>query len=196
MLKYTFSKREKILMVILAVIVVVLVWYMLVFQNANNQITSLNKQISTVNEQLTIDQAKISSMNTMQKYIDKRKAAGATAAVIPKYDNTQALMVELNSILSPTENYNLKFDAVAMGSSGYMERGVTMNFGCDSYEAAESVLTSLENGAYPCRIDTVSITENTGTSTSYANVGTGSSKVASTSKYAATTHVTFYEKAS
>ena len=46
MLSYQFSTREKVLLFVLALVVVAVAWYMLVFQNTSAQITSLNGQIA------------------------------------------------------------------------------------------------------------------------------------------------------
>lgn len=197
MLKYTFSKREKVLLVVLACILVLVAWYTLVYQNVNNQITSLNSQIATAQDQAAVDAAKVLQMNSMQKAIDENKAKGVKATALPTYDNVQALMAALSTTLAPTDNYSLKFDNLDWSESDMVKRGVTLSFGCNSYMAAKAVVTAIEQGAYPCTIDSVSMTDNTVKTTgTYSNVGSGSSSVSSTSNYGVSLHVTYYEKAS
>lgn len=197
MLTYTFSKREKVLLAVLAVILVIVAWYVLVYQNVNNQITSLNSQIADVQTQTTTDTAKVAQMNTMQRAIDDNKAKGVKPSVLPAYDNVQPLMASLNTILAGTNNYQMKFDNLDWSQGNVVQRGVTITFGCNDYASAKNVVTSLEKGAYPCNVDTVSITDNTATKTAstYSNVGSGSSSASAGSNFGATVHATFFEKA-
>lgn len=197
MLTYTFSKREKVMLVVLACILVIVAWYLLVFQNVNNQISSLNSQIATVQDQTTLDSAKLAQMNTMQKVIDENKAKGVKAVSLPTYDNVQALMAALNTTLSSTNNYSLTFDNLDRSDSKLVKRGVTMTFGCNSYADAKTIIIAIKQGAYPCTIDSVSMTDNTAkTSSFYSNVASGSSSAASTSSCGVSMHVTYYEKTS
>jgi cell division protein FtsL len=197
MLTYTFSKREKVMLAALACILVLVAWYMLVFQNVNNQVSSLNSQIATVQDQTTVDSAKLAQMNTMQKAIDDSKAKGLKATALPTYDNVQALMASLNTTLASTNNYSLAFDNLDRSESKLVKRGVTMTFGCNSYADAKTIITAIKQGTYPCTIDSVSMTDNTvKTTSSYSNAGSGSSSAASSSNYGVSMHVTYFEKAS
>lgn len=194
MLTYTFSKREKVLLVVLACILVLVAWYAFVFQNVNNQISSLNSQIATTQEQVTVDTAKLAQMNSMQKTIDANKEKGVKAKTLPKYDNVQALMAALNTTLSGKQ-FTIKFDNLDWSTSGLVKRGATMSVGCDSYADAKAVVTALEQGAYPCTVDTVSISDNTVKTTSaYSNVGSGSSSSVASANFSVTVHCTYYEK--
>jgi len=195
MLSHAFTKREKMLLIILVLILLFLLWYQAIFVNVQNQVGSLNEQIGEQEDALTIDQAKSAQMSMMQAAIDQYKAQGATATAMPAFDNQQNVMNELNAILSSTNSYTLTFDDLDTSETGTVKRGVTLSFGCNSYDDAKTVLTNLAQGAYPCTIDSTSINDNSASSkSSYSSAGSGSSSVQAASSFTVTAHLTFYEK--
>ena len=144
MLKYSLSRREKALLLGLAIILLFLAWFMLVFQRTNEQIISLDGEISAVDSQVTTANAQVSRMHAMQATIDKQKAAGVSPTTVPTFDNMTPLMAELNGILGITTTYSLAFDDLDTKTSAeYVLRGVTIDYGCDSFVAAENVVRAL-----------------------------------------------------
>lgn len=189
---YTFSKREKVLLVLLAAILLVVVWYQVVFASTQAQITDLDNQIATVQDQMVTDSAKAANLKKMEDAIASYKAKGQQATSLPNYDNTQALMANLNAILSQTSNYNLSFQDPELGSNDIVERPVKLSFSCASYDSARAVLNNLTQGGFPCSIESFTITDNsanlTGTS---SNAGSGTAKE---QPFAVSATLTFYEK--
>lgn len=191
---YSFSRREKVLLVVLAVLAIAGLWYQFVFVSTQDTISRLNSQIASVQDQKATDAAKVGQTARMREEIERCKAAGIAPAEIPSYDNVQALMARLNGTLASTTGYNLKFEDVASGASGIVKRGVELSYGCGSYQEARVILNSLTYGAFPCSIDDFTLTDNgakvlAGTAT--RNVGSGS---AGTAPYSVSAHLTFYEK--
>lgn len=192
MLAYSFSRREKVLLVILAVLLVGVVWYTVVFQSANEQVAAIGSQISEVQNQTAADTAKIQQMESMRQSIDAWKAQGGKGAALPAYDNVQGVMLELNSVLSSTKSYSVSFDDIDRSAEGYVKRGVTMNFTTAGYADARAVVAALESGTYPCAVDSVSIAAN-GISKASAAPATGS---IGTSGFTSTVHAVFFERVS
>lgn len=192
MLAYSFSRREKVLLVILAILLIGVVWYTVVFRSANEQITAINAQISEVQNQTVADTAKIQQMDSMRQSIDSWKAQGGKGAVLPAYDNVQGVMLELNSVLSSTKSYSVSFDDLDRSGQGYVKRGVTMNFTTAGYDEARNVIAALESGAYPCSVDSVSISAN---GVSKASAAPTTSSVGS-SGFTSTVHAVFFERVS
>ena len=184
MLTYSLSKREKALVLLLALVLVFIAWFVLVFQRTSDEISSLDSQIADAESEIVIDQARAAQIGSMKEAIEAHVAAGEQAVEVPEYDNMTPLMGELNSVLAAADTYSISFDDVDVDSAaGYVRRGAKIEFGCDSYGAAESLVNVLANGRFPCSIDSVSITDNTaGTSRSTgSNVST-------------TLHLTYLEK--
>lgn len=184
MITYQFSTREKILLVVLALIVVFVAWFMLVYQNTTAQITSLEAEIETAKSSIQIDEARVSQLQAMKASIEQHEAAGDQPAFVPEYDNLQPLMSELNSIMNMTENYAISFDGIAEDGGEFVQRGVRIDYSCGSYDQAEAVVYALADGAFPCSIDTVSISS---AASSRGAAGAGAS---------ASVHVTFFESRS
>lgn len=195
MLSYTFSKREKVLLLVLALILIGLVWYMLVWQGTTNEKMRIDAEIAEAEAQTLVANNKVAKLATMQDAIAAQKKAGAKPASLPEYDNTTALMAELNKILGSTKDYRLAFDDLDFSSEGVVARGVTITFGCDSIEAGRAVMTQLESGPFACTIDsaTISSTSTADNRTTNARIGVNTSRNIS-SPYAVGLHAVFYEK--
>lgn len=190
MLSYTFSRREKILIVVLAVILVGLAWFVFVFQRTNDELIRIDGELAAVQTESTVITQKVAEMNKMQATVDQRKAEGAQKKTVPAYDNLTALMTELNSIMSASSDFVMEFDEVDMSNPDYVKRGVRIDFACDSYAQAEQIIKSLAQGKYPCSVDTISIVDNSLSKSSrnvtVRNLGAGN--------VASSIHVTFLEK--
>lgn len=186
MLKYTFSTREKALIVILAVIVLALLWYTLIFQNIDNQVKKVESDIATAQDKLAVDNAKLAQQKNMQDAIDRYVASGARIVPVPKYDNIQNVMTQLNVVLAGTSSFTMTFDDIKTTQSNTIERGVSLNFGCASYADAVNVLTNLARGPYPCRITECSISSSSNVPIA---VPSGGNAVA----YTVTAHLVYIE---
>lgn len=195
MLNYTFSKREKVLLLILAVILLALLWFVFVWQNVSNEKLRYDADIAEAQAQVLVANNKASKLVVMQEVIDAQKAAGVKPSNLPDFDNTTALMAQLDSILATTTDYRLAFDDLNFGDEGVVTRGVTITFGCDSIEAGRAVMTALENGRFACFVDsaTITSTDRSDNRTSNARIGVNMSR-AMDAPYAVGLHVLFYEK--
>ena len=187
MLKYSFSTREKTLIAIFAVIILALLWYVLIFQGVNEQAQKLDSEIATAKETITIDTAKLTQQKNMQDAIDRYVASGAKVVETPKYDNIQNVMDQLNSILASTTSYTISFDDIESKDGDTVARGVSLTFGCGSYEEAVGILTSFARGDYPCRINECSIS-------SSGNIPTPGATGANKAAYAVTAHLIYIER--
>lgn len=183
MLTYTFSRREKILIAIFSLLLIVVGWYQLVYVTTTDQIHTLEYKIQVVEEDIAAAETKIAKKKEMEQIIAKRIEEGAKTTPIPNYDNIKPLMKELDAIMVQTNNYTLTFESIDTESGEYVLRGVGMNFGADSYEQADKVMRAIVNGRYPCIIDAVDL---------YSGKMSSST---GNSKFKVYVHVVFYERA-
>ena len=186
MLTYKFSKREKALILGLALLVVFIVWFMFVYQGTTNRITELEGQISATQTQISSAETRVAQQAHMQSVIDQRKAEGAQPMQMPDYDNMEYLMRELNRIMAAANNYSLSFDQLTKDEQGHIVRGARINYETTTYDEAEAIVKSLTQCIYPCRIDSLSMT------TYYEGVDILLGKKG-TAKISGTVHVTFFE---
>lgn len=146
------SKREKVLMGILAIMLVVLGYYYAFYIPMSNEIAILKQDIITVEDDIYVAQIKAARMQKMQKEIDAILAEGADKVKeLPLYDNRQNVMNSLSNILAATNQYNVTFSSVSE-SDGIIRRDINLNYRCGDYIIAKSVLEQIYNGEYPCLI--------------------------------------------
>lgn len=188
MITYTFSRREKALVIFAICLIIFGAWYFLVYQGTAEKIKELNNEIGSVQTEVTTLGAKAKKMTKMEEAIAEMKASGAVQKTVPNYDNTSFLIVELNNIMSQAVSYSLSFEDVDMDASDeYALRTVVITYSTNNFAEAEDVIRDLKSGRYPCRIDSVSITDGTSTSKT-RTFKTGAAGVTSTVR------ATFFEK--
>lgn len=157
MLTYTFSRREKVLIAVFALLLVTIGWYQLVYINTTEQIHMLNSKIETVELDISTSKTKLAKKKEMELVIKQKIAEGAKTTPIPVYDNIKPLMAEMDTIMAKAASYTLQFESLETESGEYIQRGVTMHFTCGTYEEAEKIMQEIIEGPYPCYIDSVDI---------------------------------------
>lgn len=194
MLTYTFSRREKALILVFALILVAVAWFWFVFQNTTNRMTAIDGEIATIKSEVEIEQVRLTQLNSMTQTVEQRKAEGAKKTVMPTYDNLQPLMTQLNSIMATADTFTLTFDELNRENADYIRRGVRVDYSCDTFKKAESVVNSLAGGMFPCSVDSVVINDPTAVAGNTANRGVGWTTAGNNSMVTASVHVTFFEK--
>ena len=184
------------LLLVLALILLGMVWYLFVWQGTASQKQSIDAEIAEVEAQTLVASNKVSKLGEMQEAIAQQRAAGAKPAQLPDYDNTTALMAQLNTVLASTTDYKLTFDDLDWSGEGVVARGVTVTFGCESIDAGRAVMAQLEGGPFACAIDsaTIASTASADNKTSNSRVGVNASRSVD-APYAVGIHAVFYERA-
>ena len=193
MLTYTFTRREKALILVFALLLVAIAWFWFVYQNTTNAMYKIDEELTTVQSEIDIQQARLTQMNSMAQVVEQRKAEGAKKTVMPVYDNLQPLMTQLNSIMSKADSFTLSFDQLDRENPEYVMRGVRIDYTCDSYKKAEAIVKALAGGDYPCSIDTVAISDPNAGKSATSTSGIGWSTTTKDGKVQASVHVTFFE---
>jgi hypothetical protein len=196
-MQYSFSRREKILLAVLILIVLGALWYVLVYTGCADSYTRAQTAIDNTQTDIDTATVKLSKMKTMQSELAALQKSGATQTTLPKYDNVQNLTAQLNTILSAADTYNLSFESPEAGTDNVMRRGVTLTFGCGSYATAKSIITQLDQSSFRCLIDTVSLsqagTSSTKTTTATTVAGSTSTNASSSSAVSVSMHLTYFE---
>lgn len=176
----SFTKREKVLLIILAVLLVGCFYYLFVLQPALNTISSAESRYTALQDEILIQQTVALKKAELQQQIAEAEAAGVNQKTLPAYDNTKNELAALNGILAEANSYSITF-ADADTSQSLIRRGVSISFTTDSYAAAQSVLAKLINCQYSCLVTDITITAGSAGSTS------------STGSVSSTAAVTFFE---
>ena len=150
--------RERVLLVILAVLAAICAYVFLFHLPMERRAADYNARIQQSQAILDQTDALIARQRAMERELEALRAADPAPVPMPDYDNIQAVMVELNGILSDALEYTLRFSS-AEGENGVMARRVTVPFTCAGYADARAILQRVHDSALRCRLGDVSITE-------------------------------------
>lgn len=95
-MRHVFTTREKVLLVILAVLVIAVGYWKLILTPINDSIADLNAQTVSEQDAILTNSARLSRMRQMQQELETL-LADPDAKPLPDYDNSERLLVELNT---------------------------------------------------------------------------------------------------
>ena len=160
-MKRELTRREKVLLVILAVMVIGLGYFKLIYEPVSEQIASYESLREQEQAEITSGSARLAQMRRMEKAVEDIKATGEERA-IPHYDNSGALMRELYQILGGTVEYSLDFSEATHREGYIIFRPVTLAFRTETYAEARSIIDALEESGNINQVSDVSITSGQG----------------------------------
>lgn len=111
-MKRAFTTREKVMLLVLTVLLIVIAYFKLILEPINNSIDEYQSETAAEQDEILQNTELLTRMNQMQKELEEIYAAGDPTP-IPNYDNSGKLLVELNSILSASVDYSLDFGQVS-----------------------------------------------------------------------------------
>ena len=149
-MKMGMTIREKVLLVVLAILILVLAYYYALYLPVQNEIARCEEEYLTIDESILLAEAKTTKLNKMKTELESIKAGeGVDVKPLPAYDNRQQMMIQLSTILSKTENYNITYGN-DMVDGVTVNRAVKLDYTCESYEDAKQILEEIYEGEYPC----------------------------------------------
>ena len=155
-----FTRSEKMLLVLLAIILVGLVYYRFVDRTVRMSIASSEAELQSLQSEYDIVTAQIMNLNRMQSEIESVMNSGNVSRM-ESYNNSKAEVSFLNDILSAAGDYAVTFAEVTRNGN-QIRRAFTLQFETDSYAAAQTIMENLCSGPYRCLIGDVNcvISEN------------------------------------
>ena len=158
MKKAKTSAREVIMLVLLVALIVGILYYLAFYKPLQAELASLASQASEIDAQITASTDKISKMDAMQAELDQLFSdPDAKISEIAPYDNKEAVLNQLNTILSASEQYSLSFSQPTQSKDGTVRRNVSMNFSCTSFDDAKAILYDLMECPWRCLVGNISI---------------------------------------
>lgn len=156
-MKKQLTVREKVLMCVLAVLLVLCAYYYAFYTPVLQKIAECKDEIVYLEEQNLLLDGQVSKMNQMQEELEKIQA-GEMGSVkeLPAYDNSQNVMNSLSFILKSASQYNVSFSSIEEEDST-VRRNISLSYDCTSYEAAKSILTQIYESEYRSLIKDVHI---------------------------------------
>jgi len=153
-MKRQFSSREKILLVILALLLLICVYYILVEKPVQDTLLDASQRQNEAESELTVASAQLETMHRMQTALAELDQSAQ--ADVPDYDNAKNVVNLLNQAMALTEEYTLSFQPVTR-EGAIARRGIQMNFRCGGYQTGKQILKTLLESDYRCRITSMSV---------------------------------------
>ena len=152
-----FTRREKVLLVILALLLVFAFYFLAVHRPVTEALDRIQLESETITTDLTVLETKQQRMEQMQAELDEILAQ-PNVAEIPTYDNLQQVMDFLNTVLSSASEYTLSFQSLQQPENGsILRRSMQMTFISASYDGARNMIEHLQNCPYRCLLSDFSI---------------------------------------
>ena len=147
-MKKQLTIREKVLMCILVVLLVICAYYYAFYTPVLQKIANSKDEIAFLDEQNLVLDAQVEKMNQMQSELDAI-ASGEMGNVkeLPAYDNSQNVMHSLSFILQSANQYSVSFSSVEE-EENTVRRQVNLAYDCSSYEGAKSILNQIYESEY------------------------------------------------
>ena len=142
-----FTTREKILLVILAVLLIGIGYFKLILEPINSSIETDQSNTAAEQDEILLNTVTLTQMKMMQTELDEIHASG-DAKPLPSYDNSDKLLVELNQILDKSDDYSLNFADTSVLDGGYIvRRPVNLTFRTKTYDEARTIIDALHDSA-------------------------------------------------
>ncbi len=182
----SFSRREKLLMLFLVLILLAGLYFYLVHYPITSRLEEIDEETDEVLFQTDIANTRLGLYNDMKSELDEIFAMPEDQiTVMPEYDNIQTLMNMFNVIFAGTQQ-NLSFDEVKINDNNVAERTVRFSFNADSYDHARQILSALTGTGYRCLMNSLSFSPVASQGQEKSNVENSGLRVSG--------DITFYEK--
>lgn len=159
MMNHVFTRREKALLLVLTFMLIGLGYLKLIHEPVQTALLEAQNRQANAEDVLVVEQARLEQMRAMEKELEALKAGGTIEdAELPYYDNIENVMVQLNAILTPAQQYSLTFAEPQQDEDGLVSRPIQMNFTAGSYQTARTIMNDLYHCWYRCSISNISVT--------------------------------------
>ena len=154
-----FTTREKVLLVILALLLIGVGYFKLLLEPINESIDNYTQLASSEQDAMLQGTAQLVQLRQMEQELEAIFAENPDPDPIPNYDNSGVLMVEIHSILDGTVDYTLSFSDTSLLSGGYLlRRPLELEFSVTTYSQARAIINRLHDSKNINQISDLSIT--------------------------------------
>lgn len=156
-----FTLREKVLLGLLIVILLIGLYFFLVHYPIENRLEEIASERDEVEMQIEIAEAREKIYNDMQEELqDIFTQPADEITYMPKYDNIQVLMSKFNEIFLDLEP-RMTFSSVII-ENGIVTRPISFSFQAPSYEKAKEVLIELTGTGFRCLLSNITVSPSSG----------------------------------
>ena len=152
-----FTKREKVMLVILAVLIIGIGYFKFLLEPVNAGIENYRQMEAMEQDQILLNATLVQQKRQMEQELEALFESGDPSP-IPTYDNSANLLVELHKILEGSAEYTLNFTGTNPMDVQYLiGRPVSLTFRTASYSAARRIIDKLHNSSNVNSISDLSI---------------------------------------
>ena len=151
-----FTRTEKILILVLALILLALVYYQFVDKNVRDTVTNANIEAQSLEDQIQVAQAQALRLSNLQKSMDELREKG-DLSWMPSYNASKVEVAFLNDVLADTLSYSVEFASVTR-TGNQIRRNFKLKFATGGYRAAREIIEALRSGENRCIVGDVKCT--------------------------------------
>ena len=149
-----FTRAEKIILVILALVLVGLAYYQFVYKMVAESIQKAHAEAEAIRVEITGVNAKIQRMEEMQAELESIQS-NPNASYMGSYNNSKEELAFLNDVLGGALQYNITFSNVTRDGD-QIRRNFSLQFTTEDYASMERIISRLCDGKLRCLINDIS----------------------------------------
>jgi len=151
-LGHTFSKKEGIIILILALLLIGMLYYRFVYMNMQSQIKAYDT--TELEDDIALEEMTAAQIASMRQAIEEEDETGN--ALVAVYSNQKNELNALNDILSNADDFTVNF-STPEAEDKLVRRDATITFYAEDYATAEKIISLTENCEYFCIIKQVNL---------------------------------------
>lgn len=151
MLTKAFTPREKILLLIMAIMLVLAVYYLTIVRPTSATIADSQAEITEIENNMVAEQIKADLLADMKDVLAKVPESEKNGAQIPDYDNFENVLDELSVALTNASEVKIIFSKETVDGD-LVVREMQVAFFADNYAVAKSIISNLYAGPYKCDV--------------------------------------------
>ena len=156
LLSRDFTRGEKILLLLLALVLLALVYYFVVDKPVRADIAEAQSEKQALETELTALQARIARMEKMEQELQSIRE-NPQVSRMGSYNNSKEELAFLNDILESTEDYTVTFSSVTRDGD-QIRRNFSLKFTVANYQVMERILKRIYASELRCLINDVNYT--------------------------------------
>ena len=145
-----FTTKEKVMLVIFALLILGLLYYYLIDQPVRNEIARCEVEKAELEVELAQVTEKLKTLETMKEELETIEASGDVSEM-KSYNASKEEIRMLNDALSHTEQYAITFSSVTRDGD-QIRRNFTVEFTALNYDTMSLILSDLADCPLRCRV--------------------------------------------
>ena len=150
MVMTSFSKRDKIILTALLILLLGILYYRFIHIGLNKTLDVFETEADQLQTEVEMANARLARINKM-----KDEMAAPNLSRMGSYNNSKPETAFLHTVLSSTPNYSLTFSGLTRNGN-QVRRNFNLRFTTSSYAEAVKVIQSLTEGEFRCLLGDMS----------------------------------------